>query len=77
MNTVIWSSNTVMLTDTKARQARPKEKPYKLTDHGGLYLYIAPADAKSWRYDYRLHGRRETLTPYATLGKVGTMDQVR
>jgi len=51
-----------MLTDIKARQARPKEKPYKLTDHGGLYLYIAPTGAKSWRYDYRLHGRRETLT---------------
>lgn len=48
-----------MLTDTKARQARRKEKPYKLTDHGGLYLYIALAGAKSWRYDYLVHGRRD------------------
>ncbi|MGH8487598.1 MAG: tyrosine-type recombinase/integrase [Gammaproteobacteria bacterium] len=51
-----------MLSDTKARQARPREKPYKLADQGGLYLLVSPTGAKSWRYDYRLHGRRETLT---------------
>jgi integrase len=51
-----------MLSDTKARQARPRERPYKLADHGGLYLLVSPTGAKSWRYDYRLHGRRETLT---------------
>lgn len=52
-----------MLTDTKARQAKPKAKPYKLADQGGLYLFVSLAGTKSWRYDYRLHGRRETLTP--------------
>ncbi|HTO47020.1 MAG TPA: Arm DNA-binding domain-containing protein [Burkholderiales bacterium] len=51
-----------MLTDTKVRQAKAREKPYKLADEGGLYLYVSPAGAKSWRYDYRLHGKRETLT---------------
>lgn len=51
-----------MLSDTKARQTKPKDKPYKLADQGGLYLYVSPHGAKSWRYDYRLHGQRETLT---------------
>ena len=51
-----------MLSDTKARQAKPREKPYKLADHGGLYLFVSPRGGKSWRYDYRLRGRRETLT---------------
>ncbi len=51
-----------MLSDTKARQARPRERPYKLADQGGLYLLVSSTGAKSWRYDYRLHGRRETLT---------------
>ena len=51
-----------MLSDTKARQAQPRERPYKLADHGALYLLVSPTGAKSWRYDYRLHGRRETLT---------------
>lgn len=51
-----------MLTDTKARAARPAEKPYKLTDRDGLYLHVSPTGAKSWRFDYRLAGARETLT---------------
>lgn len=51
-----------MLTDTKARAAKAKERPYKLTDRDGLYLYIAQSGAKSWRFDYRIAGARETLT---------------
>lgn len=51
-----------MLSDTKARAAGPKAKPYKLVDRDGLYLFVTPAGAKSWRYDYRIAGGRETLT---------------
>ena len=51
-----------MLTDTKARLAKARSTPYKLADQGGLYLHISTTGAKSWRYDYRLRQRRETLT---------------
>jgi integrase len=51
-----------MLTDTKARQAKARITPYKLADQGGLYLHVSATGSKSWRYDYRLHGKRETLT---------------
>jgi integrase len=51
-----------MLTDTKLRQAKARSTPYKLADQGGLYLYVSSAGAKSWRYDYRFNGKRETLT---------------
>lgn len=51
-----------MLTDTKARAAKAKGTPYKLTDREGLYLFITPTGAKSWRYDYRYAGKRYTLT---------------
>jgi len=51
-----------VLTDTKVRLAKALRKPYKRSDGGGLYLYVTPAGAKSWRYDYRLHRKRETLT---------------
>jgi hypothetical protein len=51
-----------MLTDVKIRQAKPREKAYKLYDAGGLYLTITPNGARSWRYDYRLAGVRKTLT---------------
>jgi integrase len=54
------------MTDTEAKQAKAGEKPRKLTDDGGLYLYVATSGAKTWRYDFRFLGRRQTLTlgPY-------------
>lgn len=51
-----------MLSDKKAKAAKGKDRPYKLADQGGLYLYVASSGAKSWRYDYRITGARETLT---------------
>ena len=50
-----------MLTDTKVRAVKPKSKPYKPSDQGGLYLYVSANGARSWRYDYRIAGKRETL----------------
>jgi integrase len=51
-----------MLTDTKARTAKPRSAPYKLADEDGLYLHVLPGGGKSWRFEYRHDGRRETLT---------------
>lgn len=45
------------LTDTRAKNAKPAEKSYKVYDGGGLYLFVTPNGSKSWRYKYRLHGR--------------------
>ncbi|MCB1983976.1 MAG: tyrosine-type recombinase/integrase [Burkholderiales bacterium] len=49
-----------MLTDTAVRQAKPKDKPYKLGDSGGLYLLIKP-NGKYWRMNYRFAGKQKTL----------------
>lgn len=49
-----------MLTDTQCRNAKTKEKPYKLTDGKGLYLEVRPNGSKLWRYRYRI-GRKENL----------------
>lgn len=46
-----------MLTDTQIRNAKPKEKPYKLTDSNGLYLEVRPNGSKLWRYRYRIGGK--------------------
>lgn len=51
----------VPLTDIQPRTAKPKDKPYKLADGGGLYLLINTDGAKYWRMDYRLGGLRRTL----------------
>jgi Arm domain-containing DNA-binding protein/integrase-like protein len=49
-----------MLTDLAIRNAKPKEKPYKLTDGKGMYLLVNQA-GKYWRMDYRFNGKRKTL----------------
>lgn len=50
------------LTATAVAKAKPKEKPLKLTDGGGLYLLLSKTGGKHWRYDYRISGRRKTLS---------------
>jgi integrase len=49
-----------MLTDTTTRQAKPKDKPYKLSDSGGLYLLVNTT-GKYWRLNYRFAGKQKTL----------------
>ncbi|CNL07105.1 integrase family protein [Yersinia frederiksenii] len=51
-----------MLTDTKLKNLKPREKLYKVTDRDGLYVAVATGGTVSFRYDYRINGRRETLT---------------
>lgn len=49
------------LTASEVKQAKPKEKPYKLGDGGGLYLLVQPKGARYWRYKYRYGGKEKTL----------------
>ncbi|WP_312657076.1 tyrosine-type recombinase/integrase [Kluyvera ascorbata] len=41
--------------------AKPKDKPYKLADGGGLYLLVNPNGAKYWRLKYRVAGKEKLL----------------
>nr|DAH08460.1 MAG TPA: Integrase [Bacteriophage sp.] len=56
-----------MLTDTKIKSLKPKDKVYKIADRDGLYVSVSVAGTVTFRYDYRINGRRETLT----IGKYG------
>lgn len=49
------------LTDNKVKNAKPKEKSYKLGDSGGLYIQINKNGSKYWRYKYRLGGTEKLL----------------
>lgn len=51
-----------MLSDAKLRVLKPSDRPYKVADFDGLYLYVTATGARSWRYDYRHGGKRYTLT---------------
>jgi len=50
------------LTDVAIRNAKPADKPVKMTDGGGLYLLLATNGSKWWRLDYRFAGKRKTLS---------------
>ena len=56
-----------MLTDTAVKALKPQRKLYKVSDRDGMYVVVQPSGAIVFRYDYRLNGRRETLT----LGRYG------
>ena len=57
-----------MLTDTQCRTAKTKEKPYKLTDGGGLLLEVKPNGVKAWRYRFEMNGKESMFAvgEYAT-----------
>src|SRR5688572_32532214 len=55
-----------LLSDLRVRNAQPKDKPYRLADGEGLFLFVAPSGAKSWQFRYKLGEKQQT----ATLGKL-------
>ncbi|MEO5339239.1 MAG: tyrosine-type recombinase/integrase [Magnetococcus sp. MYC-9] len=53
--------DTVMpLSDATIRNAKPAEKPFKLTDGDGMYLLVNKA-GRYFRLDYSFNGTRKTL----------------
>jgi hypothetical protein len=65
--TVLSGGGTKMLTDAAIKSLKPKGKMYKVADRDGMYVRVMPTGAISFRLDYRLNGRRETVY----LGKYG------
>jgi len=49
------------LTDTALRNAKPRAKPYKLSDAHGLYALVQPNGSILWRWKYRIAGREKKL----------------
>lgn len=50
------------LSELQIRKAKPREKLYKLSDGGGLQLWIFPDGAKRWRVAYRFAGKAKILS---------------
>lgn len=61
------------LTDTAIRNAKPKDKPYKISDSQGLYLLVNPRGSKLWRLKYRIDGveRKLAIGPYPEITLAG------
>lgn len=60
-----------MLTDTQCRNAKPKEKLYKLPDAKGLYLEVKPNGTKTWRYRFELSDGEKRNEGTFTIGEYG------
>jgi integrase len=48
------------LTDIRVKNAKPKDKPYKLADGGGLYLEVTPTGSKLWRMKFMQASGKES-----------------
>jgi integrase len=50
-----------MLTEMQVKNAKAKERDYKLADSEGLYLYVTAKGHRSWRMKYRFAGKERRL----------------
>ena len=49
------------LSDAKVRNAKPRSKPYKISDGEGLFLVVATTGSKYWRLRYFFAGKEKLL----------------
>ena len=50
------------LAATKVKQAKPREKAYKIYDERGLFLIVKPNGSKLWRFKYRFAGKYREIS---------------
>jgi len=62
------------LTDIQIRNSKPKEKPYKLSDGGGLYVEVTPGGAKLWRMKVRQANGKESRLSFGAYPEVSLLD---
>ena len=63
----IVSGERHTLTDAALKRLKPKDKVYKVADRYGLYVSVLSSGVISFRYNYAINGRQETLV----LGRYG------
>lgn len=49
------------LTDEAVRSAKPRDKPYKISDGGGLFILVNTNGSKWWRFRYFFEGKEKLL----------------
>lgn len=52
----------MQLTDSSIRNAKQRDRSYRLFDGGGLYLEVAPSGGKWWRLKYRFGGKEKRIS---------------
>lgn len=70
--------NRAALTEMQVRTAKPRDKPYKLFDGGGMYLEVAPSGSRIWRLKFRQASGKEnrlTFGPYPEITLQGAREK--
>lgn len=49
------------LNDSKIRNLKSSEKPFKISDCHGLYLLVNPGGSRLWYLKYRINGKESRL----------------
>ena len=49
------------LTDVEIRRAKTKDKAYRMSDSGSLYLWVTPAGGELWRWSYTHEGKEKLM----------------
>lgn len=65
---------TSPLTATEIKNAKPKDKTYKLYDGGGLYLSVMPSGNKVWRFDYTDNNKKRQTHTIGNLKFIGLVE---
>ena len=62
-----------MLTNAKVLSLKARNAPYKVSDGGGLYVFVQPTGSKLWRLAYRFQGKQRTASfgTYPTVSLAG------
>src|SRR3546814_18218394 len=56
-----WSSDVCSSDLAKVRAAKPRTKPYKVTDANRLYLLVTPSGGKLWRWNYDYDSKQKSM----------------
>lgn len=49
------------LTDVEIRRAKTKDKSYRMSDGGSLYLWVTPSGGKLWRWAFTHEGKEKLM----------------
>ncbi|KIF82411.1 tyrosine-type recombinase/integrase [Noviherbaspirillum autotrophicum] len=60
----------VPLTDAQIKNAKPKDRTYKLFDGGGLYLEVMPTGSKLWRMKFKQANGKEGRLSFGSYPEV-------
>ena len=71
----IYPHKDIMLTDKQIHNAKPRTTLYRLLDGEGLYLELAPAGGKLWRFRYHFGGGHQTVAIADTTYRCRTLGQ--